>query len=184
MYLHGTTSYLPTTELNENELHSLDIIELTPQVEVWDPHSGMYQEQEQSMTDYKGDMREHHEKQKFLLAAMTTDKDTSCIEPRRVITSVLDKTLDPTLLAEGLLARQYSSNVDHINSTIDNRIKISSVRLERGDYISVVKAKGAKSDLTAERLAKVFGIKIGLAIKTLNSVTRLCPRNASDISLK
>ena len=50
--------------------------------------------------------------------------------------------------------------------------------------MSVVKSKGAKSDLTTERLSKVFDISIGLAVKTLISVTRLCPRNASDISLK
>ena len=178
--LSGTTSYLPTSELSKGEAMDLDILELTPQVEVWDPHSNVYQDQEYSMTDYRGQIRRGQEKKSFVLSG--TKSEVEMMEPRRIISSVINNTLDPTLLAEDLLSRAHCSNVEFNDE--DNSWSISSVRTERDDFISVVKAKGAKSDLTAERLAKVFGISVGLAVKTLNTVTRLCPRNATDISLK
>ena len=159
----------------------MENVELTPQCEVLEPHTNIYQEQEDSMTDYKGEIQYPADHNRTTLSGLGTSiiKDD---EPRRIISSVIDSTLDPTLLTENVLSQAYSSNVQYSHDK--SVIRISRVKQCQEDFISVVKSKGAKSDLIAERLAKVFGISVGLAVKTLNSVTRLCPRNTLDISLK
>lgn len=180
LFLNGTTSYLPTRMPTKEECLELDVLELTPQTDNWDPHSTSYQEQEESMLDYNGNLREERHEKRYVLSAATVMPATSEYEPRRVISSVIHRSLDPTLLAEDLTARRHCSNVPW---NPDQSHQISSVRHTRTDFISVVKSTGAKSDLTNERLAEIFGISNGLAAKTLQCVTRLCPRNTADISL-
>ena len=49
--------------------------------------------------------------------------------------------------------------------------------------ISVVSSRGAGSDLTPERLAKVFDVPIEVALQTMRYTNRDVPRNTKDISL-
>ena len=106
--LTGITSYIPSRSPTGHELDELDILELTPQVEQWDPHSHSYRDQEDSMLDYKGEMRQQqNDERKFIVSSIKTNID----EPRHSVSSVIDRTLDTVLLADDLLARRYASNV-------------------------------------------------------------------------
>ena len=51
LLLSGTTSYLPVVN-SKFEVDNLDLLELTPQCEVWNPHTNVFQEQEEAMMDY------------------------------------------------------------------------------------------------------------------------------------
>ena len=177
--LTGITSYIPSRSPTGHELDELDILELTPQVEQWDPHSHSYRDQEDSMLDYKGEMRQQqNDERKFIVSSIETNID----EPRHSVSSVIDRTLDTVLLADDLLARRYASNVTE-GTFGPSTHQLSSVRQSRDHFVYSVKSKGAKSDLDSSRLADVFDISKGLAIQTMNTVTRLCPRNIADITL-
>lgn len=178
LLLSGITSYIPTRLPEKNEIDENSILELTPQVNNWNPHSSVYQDQEDSMMDYKGHMKEQAKKDNYLVSSTNIEQ----FDINHCVSCVIDRSLDPVLLAEDLTARRFCSNVDsdHFNESLQN---ISGVRTCRSQYISVVKSKGAKSDLTATRLAEVFGISNSLAVKTMGVVTRMCPRNTADITL-
>ena len=175
----GITSYIPSRSPTGQELDELEILELTPQVDQWDPHSHTYRNQEDSMLDYKGEIKQQRNNDSnFIVSSFETAFD----EPRHIVSSVIDRTLDTVLLADDLLARRYASNV--IEGTFGStNHKISSVRHSKDHFVCSVRSKGAKSDLDSSRLADVFNISKGLAIQTMNTVTRLCPRNTADITL-
>ena len=86
------------------------------------------------------------------------------------------------LFAEDLSRRRFCSNVDE-TTVLPITQTVSSLRLEHTDYVSVVKNTGSKSDLSSTKLSNVFRIGEGLAFKTISAVTRMCPRNTSDITL-
>ena len=146
----------------------------------WDPHSELYRIQEDSMLDYKGNLREPRTKNHNQLISTTTTSPTD--QPRHVVSCVAERSLDAVLLADDLLARRHCSNVVP-GSFEDQTIRISGIRTTRDHIVQVVKNNGTKTDLTSERLAEVFDISNSLAIKTMGAVTRMCPRNTADISL-
>ena len=134
--LIGITSYIPTRTPRGNELDDLDILELTPQVEQWDPHSHSFRDQEDSMVNYKGELRDHRDDDdKFIVSSV----DSNPNEPRYVVSSVIDRTLDTVLLADDLLARRYASNVKE-GSFGPTTQQLSSVRSSRDHFVYSVKA--------------------------------------------
>ena len=178
MHLAGITSYIPTRTPTNDEVGNANLIEMTPQVNVWNPHSNIYQEQEDAMIDYKGELKEPNKLRNHLISATNTNNE----EPRHMVSCVIDRTLDRVLLAEDLIARRYCSNIS-TDPFGDALHQISSIRTNREQLIQVVKSNGAKSDLTSERLSEVFDISKGLAVKTMGAVTRMCPRNSASITL-
>ena len=57
LHLDGIISYIPTRLPLKEELNDLEVIELTPMTDVWDPHDSSYSEQEHAMVDYKGQVK-------------------------------------------------------------------------------------------------------------------------------
>ncbi len=183
LLLTGITSYIPTRMPMQDELDDLEkecrpLLELTPQVNHWNPHASVYQDQEDAMLDYRGQLKEPRNERKHVLSSLVEQsvKHTHCVS------SVIDRSLDPVLLAEDLISRRYCSNVE--SGTFGKSLhNVSCIRTTREQHVYVVKNNGAKSDLTSTRLAEVFGISNSLAVRTMNVVTRLCPRNTADITL-
>ena len=95
---------------------------------------------------------------------------------------MIDRSLEVALFAEDLSRRRFCSNVDE-TTVLPITQTVSSLRLERTDYVSVVRNTGSKSDLSSTKLSNVFGISEGLVVKTMTAVTRICPRNTCDITL-
>ena len=87
MKLYGIISYiparLPSTEELEGDIESL---ELTPQTDHWDPHDECYQQQEDSMMNYKGELKEKPIR-KFIvsqtLISRATDQVANCTDLTR-----------------------------------------------------------------------------------------------------
>ena len=178
LLLSGITSYVPTRATIGNELDELDFLELTPQSNSWDPHSDIYRDQEDAMLDYKGDLKERSTGGNHLISAAKGMAEMGT----HMISSVLHRSLDPQLLSDDLMHRRYCSNVE-AGSFGETAQNISGITTKKSDYVKVVKNNGSKSDLSSTRLAEVFNISNGLAVKTMNCVTRMCPRNTADISL-
>ena len=71
----GIISHIPTRLPDKDELRELDMIELTPMVDVWDPHDSSYSEQEYAMMDYKEDVKQvenQNSVRKFIAASVIT----------------------------------------------------------------------------------------------------------------
>ena len=56
--LKGVTSYFPTRKPTKHEFENCPRIELTYLISEWDPHSTMFQEQEEALMDNKGKLHE------------------------------------------------------------------------------------------------------------------------------
>ena len=175
--LHGITSYIPVRTPSTDEIETLPSLEVTPAASFWDPHDTKYQDQEDAMTTYNGTMRERSNDIEIFQCSTRQQDWARCPNDFTCCIS------DDLLLADNLLCRSHCSNVPMKGESDGNIQHIKAVRSSREDFLAVVKMKGSKSDLTSRQLADVFNISEGLAVKTMNAVTRLCPRNTRDITL-
>ena len=87
MKIYGIISYVPARQPHPNELAgNLQELELTPQIEHWNPHDEMYQIQESSMLNYRGELKEKPER-KFIvsqvLISRTMDQIANCSDLTR-----------------------------------------------------------------------------------------------------
>ena len=99
--LDRTISYLPCRMPSDEELNQLQLIEFTPVVDTWNPHSIEYQEQEEAMVDFRGKLKEP--------------------PPRKFIfSSVISRPLDPILLEYDLTKRAIEGGF--------SSIRVSSVK--------------------------------------------------------
>ena len=99
--LHGVISYLPCRRPGEDEMVNNDgILELTPNVDVWDPRNLDFNEQEESMLDFSGNMKEPRPK-KF------------------IVSSVLTSSMDPNLFGRDIDIVFGVSSVRFLNSKED-----------------------------------------------------------------
>lgn len=96
---------------------------------------------------------------------------------------MINRTLDPVLLVEDLIAWRYCSNMVDSGGFGESLHNVSSICTIRDQHVYVVKSSGATSDLTSTPLSEVFGISNSLAVQTMNVVAHLCPRNTADITL-
>ena len=176
LMLEGTISYVPTREATRDELESLPILNLTPNTSTWDPHNAAYRDQEDNMLDYNGNIRPSSTPS-YIVSKMSSDLITA--SHRHIISSVQHRSLDPFLLSRDLDARKS------LSVPLPNDVNTATLPINTsGSFgVSVVKNTGAKSDLTADRLAEVFGVSRNIAVNTLRATTRYCPRNISDITL-
>lgn len=174
MSIHNIFSYVPTRMPSTQDVEDLKDkqLELTPQLPKWDPQTSYYQQREADMVNYRGDIREE------TIASTSTNHDNEI----RYISEVLDKTLDPVLLANELTLRRQLSVSLPTESKTDASDPIGSFGIDVAN-VSVVRSRGSKSDLTPDHLASVWGISRDLAVRTLRVTTRYCPRNTKDISL-
>lgn len=177
MSIHNIFSYIPTRMPSTQDVEDLmdKQLELTPQLPQWDPQSDYYQQREADMVNYRGGLREVKTN---TIASTSTDDDNEI----RFVSEVLDKTLDPILLANELTLRRQLSVSLPTESRTDASDPIGSFGIDVAN-VSVVRSRGSKSDLTPDHLASVWGISRDLAVRTLRVTTRYCPRNTKDISL-
>ena len=148
LQLHGIISYLSVRSPSQDELSSCPepILELTPQRQQWDPHVDTFEQQETSMLNFRGELKE--------------------AAPRKfLISSIIQRSLEPSAFCYDLTRRACESG-----SSCHN-------------IYSLKTANGSTSTLNPNHLADVWGIGMETARRTIKVTTRLCPRNASDISL-
>ena len=62
LLLDRTISYLPVRMPTDDELSSTKELEITPMLDHWDPHSLHFQEQEEAMVNYRGEIKEKPER--------------------------------------------------------------------------------------------------------------------------
>ena len=114
------------------------------------------------------------------------------MKPTYLISDVVSSVTDPHLLCDALVRRCKISNVsteEQLSTPIPNCIMedglLQGDRSPNGSthVVSMVKSSSAKSNLSPQRLAKVFDISLDDAIETLRVTERLLPRNTVDILL-
>lgn len=60
LQIYGIISFLPVRTPNETELLEIEIeLEITPNVPYWNPHDQVYQDQEESMLTFQGEVKEN-----------------------------------------------------------------------------------------------------------------------------
>ena len=170
LHLDGIISYIPTRLPDMDELIELEMIELTPMVDVWDPHDPIYSEQEYAMMDYKGEV-----------------KQPSNLNSARkfIASSVITNTLDPVTFDHAIADlvgdrnSQCISSVRHGTETcelyIDNQgdSKLSVVHMEHGD----------EADVDPKTIVKKWNVSLETAKRVSQATIRLCKRNTQDITL-
>ena len=69
LHIYGIISYLPARTPTEDELNEPELqLELTPDVVDWDPHSDSYQQQEEAMLNFHGELKEQP-KRRFIVSS-------------------------------------------------------------------------------------------------------------------
>lgn len=91
--LQGIISYLPTrTPLVEEIKNPEKVLHLTPSTD-WNPHDKSWQQQEESILSFRGEIKEVNSKKKF------------------IISSVISRTLETITFAEDILRRAQAYDV-------------------------------------------------------------------------
>ena len=95
--LDRTISYIPVRMPTNQELENpTKVLEITPVIDTWDPHSLSYQEQEEAMTDFRGEIKERTER-KF------------------IVSSVISNVLDENMLQQSVHERAVSYGFSDLN---------------------------------------------------------------------
>ena len=155
-------------------MDELDLIELTPNVDLWDPHATIYGEHEYSMINYWGEVK--------------VPKDRN--SPRRFIdASMISNTTDPTafdkaisdLSAAKLSQRQQVSSIQHVDSVYEVCDTGKVFSTQKIDSLYSHQIDDTKTN--AKAIARQWNVPLETSRKVIQSTTWLCKRNASDISL-
>ena len=67
--IEGIISYLPTWPLDTSEISNCNHLVLTPESPIWDPHTFIYQDKENLMMKYRGEVKEKANQDHRILAA-------------------------------------------------------------------------------------------------------------------
>ena len=156
--LHGTISYIPVRMPNNDEIISIEtVLELTPKVNKWDPHDDCYEQQEESMLTFSGELKERQQR-KFIVSATSCESKCTAID-----------------------AESKSSNYGSFCNCVTQRTR--KMGLSTHKVYSIKTTSGAKSKISPKELAKTWNIGLETARKTLKVTTRLVHRNVHDITL-
>ena len=80
--MDGTISYLPTRKPDDKELQTCQHLHLTPDMPDWNPHTEIYKDQEDSMLDYKGDLRARQQSDaQAYISSVNQSVSTVCTDP-------------------------------------------------------------------------------------------------------
>ena len=73
LMLDGIISCIPSRKPTNDEVNdeSITTLDITPKVNVWDPHNPEYQQQEEMMLDYKGHIKDYKSRN-FIISSVTT----------------------------------------------------------------------------------------------------------------
>ena len=102
--LRGIISYLPPQVPTNEQLGTLPTLELTPQSNDWNPYDRIFQDQEDTMTNYLGELRDNPPPRQIFSVEQQ-------MQPH-IISSMIDRSLEVALFAEDLSRRRFFSNVD------------------------------------------------------------------------
>ena len=141
LHIRGIISYLPARTPTYDEVTNPALqLELTPDSPEWDPHSETYQQQEEAMLTYRGELKD---------------------KPRKgfIVSSVISRALDPVAIVRDMDARSIH--------------RVYSIKM----------ANGSKSMITPSELSSTWRIGLETARRTLQMITRFCPRTGDGISL-
>ena len=82
LQIYGIISYIPVRKPTDEEIDTLPVqVELTPNVPEWQPHNEIYQQQEEAMTNFQGELKEKS-------------------ATKFIVSSVVSRPLDPVALAD------------------------------------------------------------------------------------
>lgn len=162
--LNGIISIIPTRKPTQHELDTLDQLELTPMTDNWDPHNERYGEQEYSMTDYRGELKQKRNSDRMFMAASV---DSSINDPIAMIQSCTE-------------SHNISSItwIDQIGTatTIDDENQAHKIS-------SVFTGEDSGKGVDPKVLCKKWNIPLMVARKVTETTIRLCKRNTNTISL-
>ena len=74
--LQGIFSYFPSRKPTQSELEAVeDVLVLTPQGQTWDPHSTVYEDNEENMVDWEGNMIESRHRTRIIVDELSNAND-------------------------------------------------------------------------------------------------------------
>ena len=160
--LEGTISYIPTRRPSMKEMEDNDgnYLLITPNLPSWNPHDQIFKNQEESMTDYKGEIKKSKPKIE-LLPPQETLTICSIINQSR-----MDIASDPNYIISAVESLCMEKLEDNGNVNI-----------------SMVNTTTSRRSLKAETLSKRLKIPLEMAQKTLQATTQLAIRKTDNPSL-
>ena len=143
---------------NDDEMMSIEtVLKLTPKVNRWDPHDDCYEQQEESMLTFSGELKERQQR-KFIVLTMSCKSKCTAVDAE-------SKSSD------------YGSFCDCATQ------KMSKMGFSTYKVYSIKTASGAKSLISLKELAQTWNIGLETARKTLKVTMHLVPQNVHNITL-
>ena len=156
--LHGTISYILVCMPIDDELISIEkVLELTSKVNKREPHDDCYEQQEESMLTFSGELKERKQR-KFIISEISCESKCTAID-----------------------AESKSSDYRYFCDYVTQRT--SKMGLSTHKVYSIRTASGAKLLISPKELAETWNIGLETARKALKVTTRLVPQNIHDITL-
>jgi hypothetical protein len=164
--LRGVTSYFPTRKPTTIELANCRTFDLTSEEPEWDPSSSTFQEQEDATVDAHGMVH-----------------DTGDGTNRRFISSVISSVRVSRNQAEDFV--RTNSQCSAVLTDIDPNLHADHLleSLEENVKVSLTATGKRKGNLTAEGLAKNWGMSLDSAKQTLKVTAQRGARTAANPSL-
>jgi hypothetical protein len=180
MQLRGTISYFPTRKPTTREYNDCRHMELTADNPEWDPHSRLFDANENAMTDDEGFIKTPSGRRHIMKMATDIGSELNAQEASEAISAV------PRALSD-------------ISNTLNDRLFVSSIRstveVTYDDFVkskitpkpSASKVAGTKSKpryrLTPEILSQKWNIGLEAAKRTLNVTTQRGIKTVPDPSI-
>jgi hypothetical protein len=160
--LRGVTSYFPTRTPTTAEMARCRHFDLTSEEPEWDPSSATFHEQENATVDARGLVHDTgDENNRRFISSVSVSRNQACdFVNRNLQCSAVLSDIDPNLHDDFLL------------KSLQRNVKISSTTTNK-----------RRGTLTAERLAKNWGISLDSAKQTLDVTTQRGVRTTANPSL-
>ena len=164
--LEGIISYIPTRipTLEELKINEGRYLLMTPNQPEWNPHTNLYSEQENNMTDYNGNVKTYSDMNKY------ADRNIFSTKCESIRESIIDNREDPMSCPFHLISSVsilgYSSSgepLEFINSGIES--------------------SNRRSKVTPTQLSERLNIPLEMAKRTLKTTTQLAMRSSDNPSL-
>ena len=103
--LQGIFSYFPSRKPTQSELEAVeDVLVLTPQGQTWDPHSTVYEDNEENMVDWQGNMIEPRHRTRIIVDELPNANDA-------MVASIMISKIESKIIDD---------NIVHQDDTFDN----------------------------------------------------------------
>ena len=134
LMLDGIISCLPCRTPDREELMSLDILELTPDLPSWNPHTHLYKEQEDAMVDFRGQVKDTA-RRTFVISSVCSIIDepqllTSSIEENFGVSAIHTNDGSVSKIDPKELARLWNISHDLAKQTLRNTTQLCPRNVE------------------------------------------------------